>query len=153
MQHEIATAFAHRQCPETVTLTAIDDTLRADALFFANRDWRDITAEAWTEYSDAFYGLSPEAFLYFLPSILSISLDPSNVLLVADALVTALDTSANPDIWSDWFSDRFKALTAGEIEVLKVWAAAFLNTVEKGEGSEYRRVHDTLTMLELARQR
>ena len=120
---------------------------------FEGKDWRDVTAEDWLENSDAFFGLSPEAFAYFLPSILSLSLDHANFPMgSADTLIGSLDTSADPEIWPEWFCQRFGLLSASEIRALKDWAALYLANAEKGEGSEFERVQDTLSMLELTKQ-
>lgn len=153
MQQQILAAFGHREPPATVTNVEGRSTLRDDALHFEGKDWRDVTASDWLESSDAFFGLSPEAFAYFLPSVLSLSLERANFpMVVADALTTSLDTSADPEIWPEWFRQRFGLLTASELKTLKDWATCYLANAEKGEGSEFARVQDTLSMLELALQ-
>ena len=150
MRHQIASAFSHRQRPTDVTNVVVCSSLRDDALHFAGKDWKSVSALDWLKYSDAFFGFSPDAFVYFLPSILSLSLENSNRSLVAaDALVTALDTSADPSIWPEWFAQRFVLLTAVEIAVLRDWATHYLSGADEGEGSEFSRVQDTLAMLEL----
>ena len=78
MQQQILAAFGHRKRPAIVTNVTVCSTLRDDALHFEGKDWRDVTADDWHRYSDAFSGLSPEAFVYFLPSILTLSLDRAN---------------------------------------------------------------------------
>jgi len=70
----------------------------------------------------------------------------------ADTLIGSLDTSADPEIWPEWFCQRFGLLSASEIRALKDWAALYLANAEKGEGSEFERVQDTLSMLELTKQ-
>lgn len=148
MRQQIAFAFAHRERPESVTTVEVRSSLRDDALQFEGLDWTDVTAENWARYGDAFFGFSPQAFTYFLPSVLSLSLDQT--LGAADALINALDTSGNPDIWDDWFSDRFRSLTLPELSVLQEWAAVYLAGRETGEGSTSARVQETLAMLRLA---
>ena len=153
MQQQIAAAFGHRKSPATVTVVAVCSTLRDDALHFEGKHWRDVTADDWLQYSDAFSGLSAEAFVYFLPSILTLSLDRANCPMgAADALIMSLDTSADPEIWPEWFSERFDLLSASEIEVIKDSANVYLADAAKGEGSEFTRVLDTLSMLELTKQ-
>jgi hypothetical protein len=64
-------------------------------------------------------------------------------------LVTALDTSADPSRWDEWFAKRFARLNADEIAVLKEWSTHYLAGADRWEGSAFARVQDTLTMLEL----
>ncbi len=153
MQQQITSAFSRRQCPATVTTVAVCSSLRDDALHFAGKDWTSITARDWSEYGDAFFGLTPDAFVYFLPSILTLSLDRSHgPPAAADALIMALDTSADPDIWPEWFAQRFGLLTASELAALKDWSVHYLAGAAKGEGSEFARVQNTLAMLELSQE-
>lgn len=147
----MASAFEHRQRPAAVTAVAAASTLRDDARHFEGMDWTQVTADDWRGYSDAFFGFSPEAFLYFLPSLLLLSLEQSNLPLnAADALVSSLDTSGDPDLWDDWFNARFRRLTASELAALRECSRVYLGGAEKAEGSEFARVQDTLAMLHLA---
>lgn len=153
MQQQIIDAFGQRKLPSAVTNVTVCSTLRDDALRFEGMDWRDVTANDWRENSDAYYGLSPEAFAYFLPSILTLSLDRANVPFApAEALIASLDTSADPDIWPEWFTQRFGMLTLHEVGALKNWSLVYLAGAELDEGSEFQRVQDTLEMLELSLQ-
>ncbi len=90
MQQQITSAFEHRQRPAVVTSVAVASTLRDDARHFEGMDWTQVTADDWAGYSDAFFGFSREAFLYFLPSLLLLSVERSNLPLnAADALVSS----------------------------------------------------------------
>ena len=150
MRQQISSAFSRRQRPARVTDVAVCSSLRDDALHFKGKDWESVTELDWIEYGDAFFGFSPDAFTYFLPSILALSANRS--LSAADALITALDTSADPDIWPEWFAQRFGLLTLDELGVLKDWAASYLADADQGEGSAFARVRDTVVMLELRLQ-
>ena len=131
-------------------MITVNSTLREDARHFEGLEWTQVTAEDWRRYGDAFFGLSPEAFIYFLPSLLLVSLEQANLPLeAADALVSSLDTSADPDIWPGWFVERFSMLALPELKALKDWAAVYLDWAETGEGSETARVRDTLAMLQM----
>lgn len=148
MKHQIASAFCHRPRPAIVTNVAVNSTLRDDARHFEGMDWTQATAKDWVEYSDAYYGLSREAFAYFLPSLLIASLEANDMpLIAADALVSALDTSADPNLWSDWFRNRFLCLAPAELRTIRDWSEAYLAFAEKGPGTEYARVQDTIEML------
>src|SRR6185369_10690078 len=128
----------------------VNSTLRDDARHFEGLDWTGVTASDWKEHSDAFAGFSPEAFVYFLPSLLVLSLDRSNwPLVAADSLVSALDTSGDPELWPDWLRERFGLLTATELEAVRDWSTLYLADADKGEGSEFARVQDTVAMLAL----
>lgn len=146
MQPDIASAFGPRELPSTVTEVTSNSTLRDDALNFRGVPWIKVTAEDWANHSDAFYGLSPQAFLYYLPSILAGANKRSNV---ADMLVAVLDTSADPAVWPTWFAERFPLLTGAELQVLKSWAMDCVADVARFDATEAARVQDTLAMLEL----
>jgi len=150
MKQQIASAFGLRQPPAKVTDITVNSTLRDDAHHFAGLDWTRVTANDWRDYSDAFTGFSPEAFVYFLPSLLVLSLDRSNgPLVAADSLVSTLDTSGDPELWPDWLRERFGLLTTAELEAVRAWSTLYLADAEKGEGSEFARVQNTVAMLAL----
>ncbi len=148
MTDEIASAFQNRERPANVTDVIVNSTLRDDALHFEGMDWSTITASDWKEYSDAYSGLNPQAFIYFLPSLLIASLEPeSQPVVAADALVYSLDTSGDPDLWTEWFNERFMQLIPAELRVVKNWATSYLADAENGYGSEFERVQQTLDLL------
>ena len=123
MKLKIASAFGHRHRPTIVTSVAQNSTLGEDSRHFKGKDWTQVTALDWAEHSDAFFGFAPAAFAYFLPSLLITSLDTHNMpLIAADALVATLDTSADPDLWDDWFRDRFLRLTSAELRAIEDWS-------------------------------
>jgi hypothetical protein len=148
MKHQIASAFEHRQRPAEVTSVGVNSTLRDDARHFEGMDWTKVTVDDWAKYSDAFYGFTPQAFAYYLPSLLVASLEKNAMpLIAADALIFVLDTSADPDLWNVWFSDRFRCLTSAELRTIRDWSAVRFTLVDNDLEAEYSRVRDTIEML------
>jgi len=154
MRQQIEIAFARRKRPSTVTTILVNSSLRDDARHFEGMDWTHVSAEDWHRWSDAFFGFSPAAFVYFLPSLLIVSLESSERWLgPADSLVSSLDTSADPDIWAVWFSERFPMLTLPELEVLSGWLTIYLNGETADAGSKLVRAQDTIMMLRMLAKR
>jgi hypothetical protein len=150
MRTQITSAFAQRQRPKTVTTITVNSELRDDALHFDGMDWSQVVAEDWRHWSDAISGFTPDAFLYFLPSLLIVSLDKSNLPLVAaDVLISLLATSADPEIWHEHFSKRFQKLSLLELKALKDWTYIYLEGEPTTEGSDFARVQETIVLLEL----
>jgi len=79
--------FSSRAKPAQVRLAdeviQLDDDVE-DALWFSGRDWHELTWQNWQEHSDAIFFFDPEAFAYYLPSILLLSAqNPNESLNVA----------------------------------------------------------------------
>jgi hypothetical protein len=56
----IERAFAHRDRPEVVVVLHNPvDCDSEDALWFAGRDWREITSRDWNEHSSAYFKFTP----------------------------------------------------------------------------------------------
>ncbi len=74
----IATAFMYADAEGGLPEWAV--------LGFAGRHWREIGWPDWESHPDAFYAFVPEAFIFYLPSLLLGALDaPQGQLLAADA--------------------------------------------------------------------
>lgn len=59
---QIALAFSHRQRSTSITDLLLCPPLREDPLHFATVKWVSVTADDWTNYDDAFSGVSPDVF-------------------------------------------------------------------------------------------
>lgn len=145
---DIEIAFKSRLQPEKTTDVDIASTLRYDALHFQGKNWRDITVEDWNLYSDAYFGLNPEAFLFFLPSLLSLALpELANGPYIVDALIGDLDTSGVVENWNDFFLQRFASLTGTELDVLSLWIGYHRQRSNPGREDELKRAARTVLML------
>jgi hypothetical protein len=123
IQSDIESAFAHRKRPtKLIELQSPTTPEQNDAMWFKNRDWREIDWKDWEAHSDAIFAFVPEAFIYYLPSILTATLNaPNKQLLVADFLIGTLDRSPEPYHWDKFITDRFIGLEAAEYQALKDW--------------------------------
>ena len=119
----IERAFAHRQKPKVVVvLHGRADGDDEDALWFADRDWREISSKNWNDHYSACFRFTPEAYRYYLPSILShVARNPEAALLAADALLGILDRSPNIDWWDQFLLDRLFGLKDEEYDAIKDW--------------------------------
>jgi hypothetical protein len=125
LESKIAAAFLPRSKP--LHLTPAHEALQAtsemnDAFTFKSLAWAQVTKEHWNQHSGAFFAFSPSAFLYFLPSVLTLSLrEPKAWLAPADSLVTVLDRSPNIETWDLFLLQRLVALQSEEYAVLRDW--------------------------------
>ena len=150
----IWSAFASRERPASTVEHRRGDFLEVDARHFEGLDRCRVTARDWIDHSDAFFGLSPDGFIYFLPSLLIASLDEAETsLIAADALVSVLDTSADPNLWDAWFVARFSRLNAAELKAIRGWSERRLCGVDRDMATEHGRVRDTIDMLTLMQER
>ena len=123
LRAEIDRAFAHRSRPSSLVEKRSPVTPeQEDALWFADRNWQDIRWQDWQEHPDAFYAFVPQAFVYYLPSILLGSMDaPSGQLQAGEALLGILDRSPEDFNWDSFITNRLLGLTLAEYDVLKLW--------------------------------
>lgn len=144
----IEQSFAGRSQPFTVIS---DSRLRydsdCDAARFAGRKREELRWEDWSDFSDAVTQFTPDAFLYYLPSLLIISAEQSERWLsAADALMMILDRSPVVDYWDDFFCARFLLLTQIECVAMQKWV------ISLSVSSLYRqsadRAFDTLALVQ-----
>lgn len=145
----IESAFAHRKRPTAIAAASSPVTSEdEDALWFVGRDWRDVTLEDWRKYSDAYFRFTPDAFRYFLPSILRESAKDSGCsFLAADYLVNELDRSPDVNLWNASFLKRFFGLEPEEYSSLREWLLHM-----SASGSDFRedaltRAYETVELL------
>jgi hypothetical protein len=122
---KIEQAFAHRSIPaEAVAMEGrlqIDSDVE-DGLWFQGKDWREISKEDWERRYCGLSYLSAEAFAYYLPSVLILTVrDPRNSPdLAADSFVWQLDSSPGIENLSP-FCYRYLEFTDEEFEAVKEW--------------------------------
>nr|WP_272545282.1 hypothetical protein [Burkholderia cepacia] len=119
----IGRAFSERKRPMSVVPTVSPDTNDYnDALHFSNLLWDETTAYDWTNYADAVYRFTPEAFCYFLPGIMRVSIEDNQVALtVIESLMASLDRSPVVEYWDDYFLQRWPKLTDVECDAVIEW--------------------------------
>ncbi|MBZ5789727.1 hypothetical protein K8353_06350 [Burkholderia contaminans] len=117
------TAFSERIRPTSVVPPVSSNTNDYDdALHFSNLLWNETTAHDWTKYPDAIYRFTPEAFGYFLPGIMRVSVEENQVLLtVIESLMGSLDRSPVAEYWDDHFLQRWPELTDIECDAVIEW--------------------------------
>jgi hypothetical protein len=127
-----------------------------DALWFSGRDWHELTWQNWQEHSDAIFFFDPEAFAYYLPSILLLSAqNPNESLNAADSLIGELDPTPDPEAWSEAFVSRFLELNLAELDTLTEWLLQVCEYIPyrgsgiaaSGPGDTIGRAFDTVHLL------
>jgi hypothetical protein len=122
---KIRRAFAERTLPATVSDSVYIDCDVEDALYFTGKTWQEVTWDDWFHHTSAMTFFNREAFAYYLPSVLILTLQkPEDSLLVADSILMDLDRSPSRDGWDNLFIEHFVGLRAEEYEVLKEWLLA-----------------------------
>jgi hypothetical protein len=145
---EIRAAFATREKPASLVSNGRGDTLELDARHFQDLSWEEVSFADWRDYSDAVAGMNADAFCYFLPSIMSLSLGGlDGAALVGDNLIGLLDTSSDPHLWHEFFVERFQKLNADELEALQKWVCVIADDIS--DAVTLQRVNDTVHMLRL----
>jgi len=157
---KIQTAFAHRKMPSEVIQMEgrfqIDSDVE-DTLWFQGRDWREVTCDDWRQRYCAVHFLSPEAFAYYLPSLLILTLEnPGTPTLAFESIIYDLDRSPSTDGWPPRRADRFFGLRPEEYDVLKEWLLFACQNVPffrwgdaaSGPGEMFGRAFDTVDLLQ-----
>lgn len=147
---KIEQAFKHR--PKPVNVIDISRPLTTeyeDALWFTDREWKEITWENWELYRDAIYAFTSEAFAYYLPSILLLSAEkPTEWFWPADALLQMLDRSPTVAYWDDFLISRLMGLRIAEYEVISEWLMYLSEHKGFATPETLARAFDTITLLQ-----
>src|SRR3954453_4178069 len=100
--HEMDAAFPDSGPPaeDRLVLKASADAPDAGELReeFAGRTWKSLTLEFLRRHSLAIFLMTPEAFRYYLPAYMSVSItNPDEADVIPETLVSALNPSAKVD--------------------------------------------------------
>lgn len=149
LQTEIERAFGHRQRPSKLIKSRFPVTPeQRDALWFTDRDWRAIGWQDWERHPDAFYVFAPEAFVYYLPSILiGIANAPEGQLLVADALIGVLNRSPEVYHWDAFITKRLLGLKPAEYEAMNAWVLSLSGLSDARDEGDLTRAYETVNLL------
>ncbi len=149
LRNQIDAAFAHRERPSKLVESRLPITPeQRDALWFADHHWRDIGWQDWQHHPDAFYAFLPEAFVFYLPSILIAAMEaPQGQLLAADALIGMLDRSPEPYHWDAFIAARLIGLEPAEYEAIKAWVLTRSGVVGVHDEDSLTRAYETVDLL------
>jgi hypothetical protein len=152
---QIEHAFAH--WPKPHRLIQMRDPVtpeQEDAIRFTDRDWREITWDDWERSPDALYAFTPEAFVYYLPSVLSVAAgNPERWLAAADALLRVLDRSPETYHWDAFISKRLVGLETEEYEVIKIWLLSLSGRGNYVTEDALMRSYETVELLQAETER
>ncbi|MCP4474735.1 MAG: hypothetical protein GY821_09265 [Gammaproteobacteria bacterium] len=120
---KIKEAFNDRKIPENCLSTEkLSDDEESEAFEFLKSGLDDITCDMLESCHDVIYWLSPRAFCYFLPGIITASIRENRPeLIVVDSIVQMLDRSPEPAYWDDFFRERWLLLSETECEAIQSW--------------------------------
>ena len=157
----IGNAFAGRQPPDSFfekeSYLESEYPVEAHNEILSIRDmhWSDISCELLDRYYDIDIWLSSEAFIYYLPGILTAGIKQDNHnLLVYSHIIGNLDRMPVPEYWDDYFLRRWPLLTIKELEAVEEWVF----WIKQRDAINYYpntfdRVYATLTLLKKRQMR
>ncbi len=165
LPNKIRRTFALRRMPHEVVapseLQQYDSDVE-EAVWFSGRDWHGLTLQDWQKHPCAIFFFSAEAFAYYLPSVLLLSIEnPTEYLDAANSLIGELDRSPDASGWTEGFANRFLGLHPAELDVLKEWLLQVCEyapykrwgTAASGPGDTFGRAYDTVDLLQKEIQR
>ncbi|MDR1276054.1 MAG: hypothetical protein LBL72_06710 [Candidatus Accumulibacter sp.] len=115
---QIEHAFRNRPTPDRLIDDATPLPARDDARYFSGKNWREISRRDWEAHPRVLCAFSPEAFVYYLPSILLLTTrNPRERLQVAETLLSLIDRGTE----DDFIKRRFLVLDAEECEAIQSW--------------------------------
>jgi hypothetical protein len=98
------------------------DSDQNDAALLQGLAWTEVAPEFWRDHWWALTSLRPEAFVYYLPSLLEVSLTEELPYDMArDSLIQTLDTSADIETTPHFSWNRFLLLSHAQFECLEAW--------------------------------
>jgi len=125
-----------------------------DALWFAQRDRHYLTGDDWIHHGDAVFRFTHEAFAYFLPSLLIISIEaPDKWFKAADAMVNLLENGSALENWGYSQKSGFIGFSCEELAVIMEWLVFFQDRETYNEAYGTDRVNGALRSLEILQSR
>ena len=150
---EISDAFSWRKRPNLMTTSNELTKHEEDSLLkIFDLDANDISADDWENEFDILTLLSPDAFCYYLSSILRVSVKENELnLIVVFNLVTMLNRSPNEDWWELSFLERWSLLTENELDAIGNWFYWMLDFQSRSISDEM--IEKTLETLQILKKR
>jgi hypothetical protein len=161
LQEKIEKAFGHRKIP--VEVVEMEGCLQVDsdvedAQWFKGRDWRELTREDWRLRHWGLNFLSPEAFEYYLPSLLVLTIqNPKHYPdLAVHSFIAHLDRTPGKENLDPSLTDRFFGLSFEEFDAIREWLVfacenvpqVFWGAAASGPGDGFGRAFDTIDLLQ-----
>jgi hypothetical protein len=150
LSRRIELAFGDREKPSRVIQrTAPISCDEEEALWFTGRDWREISWEEWDQHSSAISTFTPDAFVYYLPSVLCLSAQyPDRWSSTASSLLASLDRSPTIEYWDGWLTSRLLGLKDAEYAVLEEWILTLCQNPTTYSSETLTRALDTVNLLQ-----
>lgn len=158
LSKNIEKIFARREMPIQIaepSLRSHFDSDVADALWFTGRDWRSLSWQDWQGHDSGISYFNQEALAYYLPSILTLSLQhPENCLAAAERIVSLLDVPPSAEYWSPILKAQLVGLRSEEYDLLKEWLLDICKVPtyhlygSSGAGDNLGRAFDTVDLLQ-----
>jgi len=149
--------FASRKMPVELVGRVEPGSYSSDeqhALWFAQRDWRSLTSEDWIKHGDAVFRFTHEAFAYYLPSLLKISIEaPDKWLNAASAIVTLLESGSALENWGYSHKSGFVGFSCDEFAIIREWLLFFQDRETYNEPYGTERVNRALGTLRILQDR
>lgn len=146
----IDAAFKERGLPkELYTSRGLSDCELKELENFSIYDWRDMNGEQLENNYEALYWLSPQAFCFYLPGIMSASVRENEPnLICVHSIINMLDRSPDESTWDDFFISRWTILNTKECDAVIEWIV-WLTSFEDSPFSEsaLSRSFDTMVLL------
>jgi hypothetical protein len=112
---------------EPVPAVVVDDTFpcdpdRDDAVLLQGLAWPEVAADFWRDHWWGLTSLLPEAFVYYLPSLLEISIkDGLPYDMPRKTLIHTLDTSADLGTIPNFTLERMLILSSAQFDCVEAW--------------------------------
>lgn len=113
------------------------------------KHWSTLEGSFLEKNFESIFWLSPEAFCYYLPGILSASIQEDNPnLIINRSIISMLDRSSDTGLWDDFFTERWLLLSEEECSAVQQWILWLLNHEDSPfDDSSLSRAFDTLSLL------
>jgi len=118
-------------------------------MFFKNNHWSELTCTQLEAHYEGIYWLSPEAFCYFLPRIISAGIRENKPdLMIYNSIIEMLDRSPDPSSWDRFFIDRWTMLSSIECEAVQEWVLWLADNVSNTYyENSFNRAFESLELL------
>jgi hypothetical protein len=124
------------------------DSDQDDAALLQGLLWTHVVPEFWRDHWWALTSLRPQAFVYYLPSVLGVSVtDDLPYDMARDSLIHMLDTSADPATLPHFTWDRMLLLRPPQFECLETWCEIVASKGWFHDALQQERVELTVMIL------
>jgi hypothetical protein len=95
----------------------------------------------------------PEAFRYYLPSVLTLTIGGLKGLIAAESLISILDRMPVPHYWDNFLTSRLLGLEPKEYEAIRQWLLSLSGTEDGHLEDQLVRAYETVDLLEAETER